>query len=75
MNLFYIGLIIAAVLLFLFMTYSTYDANVVESSYRIAMEQNEDNYNSAVEWIGPKETTIFDDSILAEGVESAALIA
>lgn len=72
MDFFYIGLIIGAILLALFMSYATYDYNLITSSYHIAMQQNEDNYNTDVEWIGPKQTTIFDDTVLSE-IESAAL--
>jgi hypothetical protein len=74
MNGFYLGLIIAAVVLALFMSYATYDTDLIQSSYRLAMQQNENKFNPDVEWIGPKEQTIFDASIL-EDIETAALLA
>ena len=73
MDLMFLVLLIAAIVLALFMLYATYDDNLIKSSYAIAIQQNEENYNPDVEWIGPKESTIFDDTVLPEALESALL--
>ena len=74
MNIFYLSLVIGSIVLALFMSYATYDANLIKSSYLIALQQNENKFNPDVEWIGNKVTTIFDSSI-AEDIESAFLLA
>jgi len=63
---FYLSLVISAILLGSFMIFATYDYNRITSSYYISLQQNEDKFNSDVEWIGNKATTIFDHSIAYE---------
>jgi hypothetical protein len=74
MNFFYLSLIIGGLLLVFFMSYATYDSSMIESSYRLAIQQNEDKFNPDVEWIGNKVTTIFDDSIAYETIAETGLL-
>ena len=71
---FYLALIIGAIVLALYTSFAMYDTNLTNTSYSLAIQQNENKFNPDVEWIGPKEKTIFDDSMLAD-IESAALLA
>jgi hypothetical protein len=73
MNIFYLLLIISFLLLASFMIFATYDYSIIESSYHISIQQNEHKFNPNVEWIGNKVTTIFDDSILSDLVETSLL--
>jgi len=73
MNSFYLGLIIGAILIVLYWSYTTYYFNVMKYDLWLAISQNEEKFNPDVQWIGKKASTIFDDSMMID-IESAALL-